>query len=282
MTVFEFHRLSEFSRLGPVFIYGTGAAGRWMKAALENSDGTTVEGFLDTFQSGICEGLPVLQPQALRQRPADSFTVIIASMYVQEITQVLAENGIRDAINAYPYFTMVKVRAELQEVFDVEQTCRQMVEFLLHRRQGRRIAVFGHRQSATELVVALQSSEAAPLLVAHYDDEHLTPGLLNRRRDWVYDDYATGRTFDCALLVMPRTLCRDTIRHLIDVCRLPVEILVPADVADGAPLEQDESYPLVGKVPRGESALAAPMVLIVPPCAGTHRFMPPMRAILQH
>ncbi|NUB05040.1 sulfotransferase domain-containing protein [Azospirillum sp. Vi22] len=279
MIVAEIHQPSGLSRLGPVFIYGTGAAGRWMKAACDESEGTTVEGFLDTFQSGTCEGLPVLHPQALRQRPADGFTVVIASMYAQEILQVLVENGIRNAVNAYPCFTHAKLRT----VSDIEQVSRQLVEFLIRERPGRRIAVFGHRQSAMETVAGLQASEAASRLVAHYDDEHIAIDPLNRRRDRAYGDYAAGRAFDCAVLVMPQAPCRDTIRYLVDVCGLPVELLVPTNVTDGATLERDERYPLVGTVPRNaERALSSPMVLVVPPCAGTHRLMPPMQAILQH
>jgi len=81
----------------PIYIYGAGAAGRALRA---NLSGFTVRGYIDSRQSGECEGLPVLalDDYVAARKPDDQ--ILIASMYADEIEATLLKLGIENYLHA--------------------------------------------------------------------------------------------------------------------------------------------------------------------------------------
>ncbi|KAA0577864.1 TIGR00180 family glycosyltransferase [Azospirillum sp. B21] len=95
--------LDEFTGLDasrPIYIYGTGGAGRALAARLDGL-GLSVAGYIDSFHGGTVEGRPCLTVQEYRavHRPDDM--VLIASCMHGEIRRTLEEAGIINYRVAY-------------------------------------------------------------------------------------------------------------------------------------------------------------------------------------
>jgi len=88
---------------GSLYIYGAGAFGKFVLEGFRKR-GYTVLGFLDSFNAGTLEGLPVLKfDEFLPTRPQDA-VIAIASMFATDIAATLNGAGISEFYDLSPLY----------------------------------------------------------------------------------------------------------------------------------------------------------------------------------
>lgn len=95
-------RESELPQTGDVFIFGAGKAGETVFDLVANNPDLRILGFVDNGKTGVLRDLPILSFDAFLAGRGGSETVMIASMYVGEISRQLKDAGVGNLINAYP------------------------------------------------------------------------------------------------------------------------------------------------------------------------------------
>jgi hypothetical protein len=88
----------------PVWLYGAGQGGRQAKHKLELA-GLRVSGFIDKFKTGTLDGLPILDLEAARGRMGRETTLIIASMFWEEIRADIETAGVEASLYSFYPFT---------------------------------------------------------------------------------------------------------------------------------------------------------------------------------
>jgi len=78
---------------GRLLIYGAGGMGQSLAAKLQDS-GFAVSGFIDTYKTGSCSGLPVHLFEDYRSQAKPDDCIVIASDFAREIKTLLSEHGI--------------------------------------------------------------------------------------------------------------------------------------------------------------------------------------------
>lgn len=87
----------------PVWLYGAGQGGRQAKRKLELV-GLRVSGFIDKFKTGTLDGLPVVSLDTARQQLRPDTTLIIASMFWEEIRRDIEAAGVPARLySLYPF-----------------------------------------------------------------------------------------------------------------------------------------------------------------------------------
>ncbi|WP_448207927.1 hypothetical protein [Azospirillum sp. sgz302134] len=94
----DFHKLPQGR---PIHIYGTGTGGRVVRGALESA-GIALAAFVDSWQDGELDGLPVIRAAAFLNGAARESTIVIASQAWADIERTLIAGGVTDAFNALP------------------------------------------------------------------------------------------------------------------------------------------------------------------------------------
>src|SRR6266404_543415 len=85
--------LDDFRPEGDVYIYGSDTSGRSLRLALAER-GIVCRGFIDSFQSGEADGVPVLKFDHYLQVRDQSDVIVIASAAEEEISRNLQMHGI--------------------------------------------------------------------------------------------------------------------------------------------------------------------------------------------
>jgi hypothetical protein len=85
--------LDDFRPDGDVYIYGSDTSGRRLRLALAQR-GIVCRGFIDTFQAGEADGVPVLKFDHYLQVRDVSDVILIASAAEGEISRTLEAQGI--------------------------------------------------------------------------------------------------------------------------------------------------------------------------------------------
>lgn len=87
----------------PVWLYGAGQGGRQAKRKLELV-GLQVSGFIDKFKTGTVDGLPVVDLETARRELRADSTLIIASMFWEEIRNDIEVAGVSARLySLYPF-----------------------------------------------------------------------------------------------------------------------------------------------------------------------------------
>lgn len=87
----------------PLFIYGTGSAGRSFRTLLAERGLPDACGFIDTKSSGEVDGLRCYSLPEYREIHDESHTILIVSTYGDEIRAGLEEVGILNALDAFRF-----------------------------------------------------------------------------------------------------------------------------------------------------------------------------------
>ena len=102
VSIREPEELHALDQTRPVYVYGAGKGGQLVRALLE-SKGFNVTSFITTQQPGTHDGLKVLSLEQFIDAGDKNAQVVIASAYFDDISLKLAERGIMNFCNAYPY-----------------------------------------------------------------------------------------------------------------------------------------------------------------------------------
>ncbi|MFS2013646.1 glycosyltransferase [Azospirillum sp. CT11-132] len=86
---------------GDILIFGAGEGGRIVHAAFRSGSKAQVLGFIDNHKTGVVDGLPVWNPNAVLP-PVPGVRVVVASMYAGEIAGQLRRLGVSEWWNAGP------------------------------------------------------------------------------------------------------------------------------------------------------------------------------------
>lgn len=78
---------------GRLFIYGAGGMGQSLVALLQKNE-FPVSGFIDTYKSGECCGLPIHRFEDYRPQAQSDDRIVIASDFAAEIKTLLSENNL--------------------------------------------------------------------------------------------------------------------------------------------------------------------------------------------
>ncbi|WP_448207923.1 hypothetical protein [Azospirillum sp. sgz302134] len=84
----------------PIYVFGAGKAGQVLVKELRKDRSVQLQGVLDNFKTGEIEGVPIQKASEFLKDPAGA-SVIIGSMYVDEIAKQLADAGCQDIYNGY-------------------------------------------------------------------------------------------------------------------------------------------------------------------------------------
>ncbi|WP_146191633.1 hypothetical protein [Azospirillum humicireducens] len=95
--------LEEVKDGGPIFIYGSGLAGRMMLPKIEITLGK-VSGFIDSHKDGIIGDMPIFSFERFSKENKEPSRVIIVSMYFKEIWKYISNTTNIDVYNAYEIF----------------------------------------------------------------------------------------------------------------------------------------------------------------------------------
>ncbi len=265
----------------PVYIYGTGTAGRTIFARINARMCGVVQGFVDGSARGEINGLPILDPVADRDA-LNGAAILIASQAWAEIGNRLVRLGFANVYNAYPLYT-APADVELDDGFRSPDLRADLIHQIARSAESARVAVVGNNNSASGLVAALRDSEVSAKIVRHYDigapksDDTVTPigPMLN--------DYSAGR-FDAIVLAVPVSDVRTAIRRVRIVQSVDAPIWIPKEHLDkaGIPVTNDrlEGSRLVEIREELSESHGMPFLIVVPPCAGTMRFLPQIEYLL--
>lgn len=78
-------------------IYGAGGGGQAFRD-YAGFCGRKIHCFIDSYQTGLIDRIPIVSPQAFAASRQPIDTVVIASSYVAEITAILHMNGVYEGI----------------------------------------------------------------------------------------------------------------------------------------------------------------------------------------
>jgi len=88
----------------PLYIYGAGEGGRFLLDQLRSAGRHEVLGFVDSFKTGDIDGMPILPVDALLEsRGGRAWRIAIATGAYAAVARNLAERGVEDVVNAYPF-----------------------------------------------------------------------------------------------------------------------------------------------------------------------------------
>lgn len=97
------HSLLDLPSDKPIWIYGAGEGGRIMKRKLDLL-GIKIAGFVDKFKTGFLEDLPIIGLKTATKVINEDTTLIIASIFWQEIREELRRQRISaNLYSGYPY-----------------------------------------------------------------------------------------------------------------------------------------------------------------------------------
>jgi hypothetical protein len=87
-----------------VWLYGAGQGGKQARRKLE-MHGLRVAGFVDKFKTGTVDGIPIVDLQAARTIVGPGTTLIIASMFWEEIRAEIEAAGVATHLYSFYPFT---------------------------------------------------------------------------------------------------------------------------------------------------------------------------------
>jgi len=107
MKIKEIKQLADIPQHRNIVLYGAGRGGtRFLEVLRHFRPGLKVEYFIDSFQPGEASGLPVLSLaqflETKNSRPP--VTILVTSLYSEQISRVLITNGIDDFYSVSPVF----------------------------------------------------------------------------------------------------------------------------------------------------------------------------------
>lgn len=103
MTLRNAEDFAVLSPERPIYIYGSGNGGDIIHDAIVKIVGCTPAGFITTHKEGRHRGLSVSTIKNFADRAPANAQILIASCYFDAISITLAQHGIREFYNAYPY-----------------------------------------------------------------------------------------------------------------------------------------------------------------------------------
>lgn len=265
----------------PVYIYGTGTAGRTIFARINAKRNGIVQGFVDSSTRGEINGLPILNPVADRDVLSNA-AILIASQAWVEIRHRLEKLGFANIFNAYPLFT-APADIKLDDGFGSPALRAELIDQITRSPETARFAIVGSGRSASGLAAALLGSEVSAKISQHYDitvhnsDDRITP--INP----MFNDHLAGK-FDAIVLAVPVSDIRTAIRRVRIIQGVNAPIWLPKQHLDAAslptPIKTRKGTHLVEIRDELTERHGDPILVIVPPCAGTMRFLPQIEYLL--
>lgn len=111
-AIMSYRDLAALPRSLRFYIYGTGTAGRRLRMAVERHCEQPITGFIDSFQDGWQDGVPVITPEQLLMEDGADLIVAVASQHWAEILPRLSGLRLGKVFNAY-FLTLDLARPEL-------------------------------------------------------------------------------------------------------------------------------------------------------------------------
>lgn len=120
MIVKIVYNLQDVPRQGSVFIFGAGSGGVMLKRKLERYYGFCVDGFIDSFKTGVIDGVPVYETgKFFDSAPKDTHIVITSQSY-REIADRCVRAGFAQVYNAFPYVVKYVNESEAEAALPVD------------------------------------------------------------------------------------------------------------------------------------------------------------------
>ncbi|MDQ2104238.1 sulfotransferase domain-containing protein [Azospirillum isscasi] len=266
----------------PIYIYGAGTAGRTIFARIGAHRKDAVKGFVDSYARGEIDGLPILDPVADRDRLKDA-AILIASQAWAEIRHKLLGLGFTNVHNAYPLYAAVANRIPQDDGFGTPALRDALIERIAQSPEGTRFVVVGCNGSAEGLVSALCGSAVSGRIVGHCDI-----GMFGKEEflfsiATLFYRYALNG-FDRLILAVGPSDFRSVVRRVRTIQSIPTPMWIPKRRLDDLGLPRQIGTPLgPDLVEIGDEMTerhGAPLVVVVPPCAGTMRFLPQIENLL--